>query len=278
MSNALDTVWPNGTNPQQIRRALAAIATALKEDIQPKDADLAALAALATTGILARTAAATFATRTITGTAGKITVTYGDGVSGNPTIDLYVAPTVSLSGGSSNEKGVTVTSVALTWTVNKTIVSQTLTDHSPAPDPADRAHTFSGLTLTTNKTYTVAVTDDLPATVSSSTTVAFYDKRHWGVSTNTTLTSAQILTLASNTLASSRNMSATFDCTGGRYIFFAWPTTWGTPTFTVNGLVDSSWVSNVVNPHTNASGYDSSFTTWRSLNLLNGSSVSVVVT
>lgn len=39
-------------------------------------------------GFVARTAASTYAARTITGTSGQITVTNGDGVSGNPTISL----------------------------------------------------------------------------------------------------------------------------------------------------------------------------------------------
>lgn len=47
-----------------------------------------ALGAVASNGLLARTAADTYAARTITGTAGEITVTDGDGVAGNPTISL----------------------------------------------------------------------------------------------------------------------------------------------------------------------------------------------
>lgn len=52
---------------------------------QPLDGDLTAVAALATTGIVSRTAANTFNTRTITAGAG-ISLTNGDGVLGNPTI------------------------------------------------------------------------------------------------------------------------------------------------------------------------------------------------
>jgi hypothetical protein len=50
--------------------------------------DLAALEGLGSTGIAARTAADTWAQRTITGTASRLTVTNGDGVAGNPTLDI----------------------------------------------------------------------------------------------------------------------------------------------------------------------------------------------
>lgn len=54
---------------------------------QPLDADLTALAALVTTGMLARTGAGTVATRTVTGSV-NISVTNGDGVAGNPTLSI----------------------------------------------------------------------------------------------------------------------------------------------------------------------------------------------
>jgi hypothetical protein len=67
---------------------------ALTAAVQPIDATLTALAAYNTNGILAQTAADTFAGRTITGTANKITVTNGSGVGGDPTITIPDTPTI----------------------------------------------------------------------------------------------------------------------------------------------------------------------------------------
>lgn len=50
--------------------------------------DLAALEALSGNGFAVRTGSDAWAQRSIAGTAGRVTVTNGDGVSGNPTIDL----------------------------------------------------------------------------------------------------------------------------------------------------------------------------------------------
>jgi len=57
-------------------------------DAQGLDSDLTALANNATNGMWARTGAGTGAARTITGTTNQVTVTNGDGVSGNPTLAL----------------------------------------------------------------------------------------------------------------------------------------------------------------------------------------------
>lgn len=50
--------------------------------------DLNALEGLSSTGLAVRSATDTWVQRTITGTANRLTVTNGDGVSGNPTLDI----------------------------------------------------------------------------------------------------------------------------------------------------------------------------------------------
>ena len=64
--------------------------TEVRTDIsaQPLDATLTALAAYNTNGVLTQTSADTFTGRTITGTSNAITVSNGNGVSGNPTLSL----------------------------------------------------------------------------------------------------------------------------------------------------------------------------------------------
>lgn len=64
--------------------ALGSVWYRLDEDIDP---DLVAIAALSTAGLIARTGSGTAAARTVTGSTG-LTVTNGDGVSGNPTLTL----------------------------------------------------------------------------------------------------------------------------------------------------------------------------------------------
>lgn len=85
---------PDGTNPPAGALLATAIHTLVYDGthfvlLNPAPhADLAAVEALAGTGIATRTAANTWATRTINGTSGQIAVTQGDGVAGNPTIAL----------------------------------------------------------------------------------------------------------------------------------------------------------------------------------------------
>lgn len=110
---------------------------------QASNADLTGIATLNTNGIPARTASGTYAARTITGTTNVITVTNGDGVSGNPTLTV----------GSLVQR--TDTAAVLTAQQNFGAVSITSTTNSIAWNLAtaqSAKHTFTENTTLANPT------------------------------------------------------------------------------------------------------------------------------
>ena len=79
-----------------------ALTSDLTAGYQPLDSDLTAIAALAANGLVARTSTGAAAVRSITAPVAGITVTNGDGVSGNPTLalanDLAAVEDISTTG------------------------------------------------------------------------------------------------------------------------------------------------------------------------------------
>lgn len=86
---SLDTAtYPSLTEISYVKGVTSAIQTQLNAK-QAGDATLTALAALdSSAGYLVQTAADTFAKRTLTGTANQISITNGDGTTGNPVFSL----------------------------------------------------------------------------------------------------------------------------------------------------------------------------------------------
>ncbi len=92
--------YPSLTEMTYVKGVTSAIQTQINAK-QASDATLTALAAYNTNGLLTQTAADTFTGRTVTGTANEISVSNGDGVSGNPTLSLPA--TIDLGGKTSLE-------------------------------------------------------------------------------------------------------------------------------------------------------------------------------
>lgn len=87
--------------------------------------DLAALEGLGSTGIAVRTAADTWAQRTVTGTAAEITATNGNGVAGDPTLSLPAALTFTgktVTGGTFAGGTITGATINATSTLDSSVI------------------------------------------------------------------------------------------------------------------------------------------------------------
>lgn len=98
----------------------------------------------------------------------------------------------------------------------------------------------------------------------------FKYKKYWGTSTSASLTSSQVIALAGSTWADSKSMGATtFDCTGGKYVYYVIPHELGTPDFWVGGLKNTDInVGNIT--VTNASGGSARYLIMRLANIQTG--------
>lgn len=135
--------------------------------------DLAALEGMSGTGLAVHTATDTWTERTITGTANEITLTNGSGVSGNPTVSIPAA--------------VTLTGKTLT---GGTFASPTISGTLTAP------YTLSG-TVTGGTYVSAALNGTLGATTPSSaqiTSLTVSGTSTLGATNPTTLTASSIIT------------------------------------------------------------------------------------
>lgn len=181
----------------------------------------------------------------------------------------------SMSGGSSNEIGSTVHGVSLAWTINKAVTSQSLNQSIGSIDPTLRAYNYAP-DITSDKTFTLTASDGTTSD-NASTSVSFFRKRYWGAAADPDLKDDQAAIRAlSQEFATNRNKAVTYNCSGGKYPYFIYPTSFGALTaVTVGGLAFTDFVQDTIS-FTNASGHTENYYVTRFNGIQTGSAINVV--
>jgi hypothetical protein len=172
---------------------------------------------------------------------------------------LYVAPIIkSFSNNVGTvEIGSTVSSLTLAWSLNKAMTSLSI-NGGVGSVLGLTSKSLTGLSLTDDITYSLTAADG-QNTTSAETTIAFRNKRYWGVSASESLDNAGVLGLSGSEFATDFEKSITYDATGGRYLYYAFPETFGTPSHvTVGGLAFSDFTVSILS-FTNASGHTEAY-------------------
>ncbi len=125
----------------------------------------------------------------------------------------------------------------------------------------------SGLEVQNNK----VVKAEGEETTSTSAKVSFYHLRYYGVSREA---SVDIKTLKSE-LSNSRAKTVTFDCSGGKYFYYAYPKTLGKAAWNVGGLAIGMTPTEIT--ITNEYGLSVAYYVYRSENLQTGSSIKAII-
>lgn len=167
-------------------------------------------------------------------------------------------PTISLL---VKRKGTNITQSASISVVGNPSLSGTLS--------SDHQQWVPSKAVSVNQKLTITATYN-GQSVSKVYNIYFKYKKYWGVSTSASLTSSQVIALSGSTWADSKAMGATtFDCTGGKYVYYVIPSSLGTPEFWVGGLKNTDVVTTSATV-TNASGGSTTYSIMRLANIQTG--------
>lgn len=163
------------------------------------------------------------------------------------------------------EMGTKITDVILNWVLSKNPKTMMIDSESITP-LTTRTKTYSGQNITTNKTFTLKVTDEKDASATKTTSITFVNGVYWGAKAapSGAYDSAFILGLSKG-LQGNKNKTFTVNAAAGQHIFYALPTRYGACTFNVGGF-DGGFTKVSTIQFTNASGYAESYDIYKSVN------------
>lgn len=193
----------------------------------------------------------------------------------------YIAPTSTISGGSVKEYGSSPVS-SLSWSVTKntnSIISITVSNSistylyvTPTGNSQTGSQTAS-VTQNVSGTLYVSATDGTTNTTSS-TTVTWSDAIYWGKYSTFTVPPMTINNVgpswadgagvgSGKLISTTKSKSYNGVDGSGQYLVFMWPTSYGSPTFTINGLPNTAFtkIGNGIT-YVNMYGYSNSYDVW----------------
>ena len=157
------------------------------------------------------------------------------------------------------EKGQTISSLSFTWSYNKNITSQSLSNCNITL--SDREATYS-TPITSNKSFTLTCSDG-ENTVSASKNITFFDKIYWGSKAEGTIDSAFILSLSNSKFATAKAGTYSMTIATGEYGYIAIPSSFGELSSVWIGGFEATVDDMGEIDFTNASGYTSKYKIYR---------------
>lgn len=186
---------------------------------------------------------------------------------------LFAITSFAVSG-ATREVGESVGPASFTAAYVRTPTAAVLTDNAGSgplnvvgtPTAFSSTGPFSKTTNNDSVIFTLTADDGVDPTDVATATMRWRPRGYYGVGINqVSATEAFIEALASSQLLASRTL--TFSATAGaaEHIYYAFPASYGTPTFTVNGFVGGFELVGSVNV-TNTFGVTQSYAMWKSTN------------
>lgn len=157
------------------------------------------------------------------------------------------------------EIGQTITAVTLSWTFNKAPATVTIDGESQSAAQSGSL-ALTGLTLTSDKTWTLQGTDERDAVASKTTKISFLNGVYYGALASFDGDISQL----TRVLTSTRARTVTVTADAGKYIWYVSPTRLGACSFKVGGF-DGGFEGTTMEI-TNASGYTETYNVYKTTN------------
>ncbi len=176
------------------------------------------------------------------------------------------------------EKGAKVRAVTVSWALNNAVITGAALNGTALtetewkagkkdfsyPEPAERE---TDTAITANTTFTLVATDNRDATASRSTSISFKNGKYYGVGNpaDEDAINNDFIKGLTKSLVDNFRGDFTVNATDGKYIFFAFPSSFGTPAFVVGGF-EGGFAKVKTFDFTNASGFTESYDVYQSAN------------